>query len=983
MSRQRAEVLYTKYNSVRAPEYRVATEICRDEEGLFVRKRATEAAAEAHLESIRANALALRDYYREIQVIPCEAGEGGLRFPYVAGKTLAEEICEGNPEKEELIARIREKLDLALSVKDEYRCEFERTKEFEALFGKAEIGKVPALNPANIDGLFSNLIENEKGIFCVDCEWACSFPVPADFVKYRILLYLYVTELHTLLPGVTAEEMFGWFGFTPEEQKIYWDMDDRFQQHVHGKGRKYIYPARYLKKSLSVEELEGTVRAQNEALTVKDRIIRDKDTHIADMERVREKELHDKDVHIGNLEKNIEALDARRRKELHDKDVHIASQEKNYENLEARRQKELHDKDVHIANQDERIRQLTADYETVTNAFFWKMTKPGRAMADKLKAWGKKNESVYLLLKTGKDTLRHGPRYALSSRRTYRTQKKKQKQELAWPTEEEKKKERKTVFPKDITFSILVPLYNTPDDFLREMIASVQDQTYPKWELCLADGSDGEHPQVGETCRAYAKKDKRIKYRKLEKNLGISGNTNACIDMSTGNYIALFDHDDLLHPSVLHETMKAICEQGADYIYTDEVTFVSPDRTKLITLHYKPDFAPDNLLANNYICHFSAFSRELLEKAGAFRSAYDGSQDHDIMLRLTHKAKKVVHIPKILYWWRSHPQSVSQDIGAKQYAVDAAKNCVHDFIRDTRHVETVIESTRAFPTIFRIRWPLQGQPKISIVIPNKDHMEDLRRCVTSILQKSTYGNYEIVIAENNSETKEIFDYYGELEKDDRIRVLRYEGEFNYSKINNWAAAQSSGEYILLLNNDTEVITPDWMENMLMYAQREDVGAVGAKLYFPDGRIQHAGVVIKMGDDRIAAHAYYGAGHDHIGYMGRLCYAQDVSAVTAACLMISKKKFDEVGGLEEGFAVAYNDIDFCLKVREKGYLNIFTPFAELYHHESASRGYETGEKKERQQRECAVFRSRWPEILDKGDPYFNPNLSLDSPMFEPW
>ena len=568
--------------------------------------------------------------------------------------------------------------------------------------------------------------------------------------------------------------------------------------------------------------------------------------------------IHDKEVHIGTQEHTIQDLKELVKAQegiIHDKEVHIGTQEQI-----------IRDKDAYIASQTAQIQQLTIDIQTISTAFFWRITKPARVSVDALKRLIKKNEFLYLTSKTLKDALRHGFRYAMQNRKYYLEANKRILYANSWPDEEERMRQRKETFTKDITFSVLVPLFNTPEDFLREMIQSVQEQTYRKWELCLADGSDEEHTFVGTICREYARKDKRVKYRKLKQNLGISGNTNACIDMAKGDYIALFDHDDILHPSALYEMIKVICSQNADYLYTDEATFLSPDKDKIITLHYKPDFAPDNLLANNYICHFSVFSARLLKQVGAFRPEYDGSQDHDIILRLTNAANKVVHIPKILYWWRSHPQSVSQDIGAKQYAVDAAKRAVHDFLRDYRHVDTVIESTRAFPTIFQIIYPIRDRKKVSIVIPNKDHIDILDRCVRSILDKSTYKNYEIVIAENNSQSDDTFSYYSKLENNRKVRVLRYQGGFNYAKINNWAIRQCDGEYVVLLNNDTEIITPNWMENMLMYAQREDVGAVGAKLYFPDGRIQHAGVVIKMGDDRIAAHAYYGAGHDHIGYM---------------------------------------------------------------------------------------------------------------------
>lgn len=447
----------------------------------------------------------------------------------------------------------------------------------------------------------------------------------------------------------------------------------------------------------------------------------------------------------------------------------------------------------------------------------------------------------------------------------------------SFPTEERRREEEETVFPHMVKFSILVPLYNTPKEFLTAMLDSVVAQTYKNWELCLADGSDiggsigsdiggsigsdiggsigsgGNHSYVGEICREYQKADReknggqgRIIYQKLEKNEGISGNTNRCLALATGEYIGLFDHDDILHPSVLYEYAKAINEQGADYIYCDETTFKNNDINKMLTMHFKPDYAVDNLRANNYICHFSVFHRHLLDGSELFRTKYDGSQDHDMILRLTDKAKKVVHVPKLMYYWRSHAGSVASGIQAKTYAVDAAKGAVADHLRKHGYTHFKITSTRAFETIFKISYQIIGNPKISIVIANKDHEPDLRRCISSIMEKSTYDNYEIIIVENNSETPEIKKYYEELKEDERIKIVTYEGSFNYSAVNNLGVKAAEGEYILLLNNDTQVITVNWMEELLMYAQREDVGAVGAKLYYGDKTIQHAGVVLGLG-----------------------------------------------------------------------------------------------------------------------------------------
>lgn len=626
-----------------------------------------------------------------------------------------------------------------------------------------------------------------------------------------------------------------------------------------------------------------------------------------------------------------------------------------------------------IADLEAKNEDLQYKLDRIKNNPLWKMSKPARSAVH------------YLIRQKQRLANCGGPRGVLAKL----NYKKREKQAMrqfgteSFPDPQEAVRQREEKFERMVKISILVPLFNTPKDYLTEMIESVQNQTYGNWELCLADGSDAEHAYVGDMCREYIEKDDRIVYRKLDRNEGIAGNTNRCYEMATGEYIGLFDHDDILHPSALYEYVKAINEQDADYLYCDETTFKNSDINKMLTMHFKPDYAPDNLRANNYICHFSVFARELLEGTELFRSQFDGSQDHDMILRLTDRAKKVVHVPKLLYYWRCHSGSVASGISAKPYAIEGAKGAVADHLRRHGFEHFKIESTKAFETIFRLRYQVLGTPKVSIVIANKDHVDDLRRCVSSILTKSTYDNYEIVIVENNSETKEIFNYYEDLKKDhgDKITIVTYEGAFNYSAVNNLGVKHSTGEYILLLNNDTEVITVNWIEELLMYAQREDVGAVGGKLYYENKTIQHAGVVIGLGAHRTAGHTHYKQPRQNLGYMGRLCYAQNVTAVTGACLMVKKTLFEKVNGLEENFAISLNDVDFCLKLREEGYLNVFTPFAELFHYESISRGLDDhGEKAKRYDAESERFREKWKVQLEKGDPYYNPNFSLDRSDF---
>ena len=545
---------------------------------------------------------------------------------------------------------------------------------------------------------------------------------------------------------------------------------------------------------------------------------------------------------------------------------------------------------------------------------------------------------------------------------------------------EERARQEKETFPAEISFSILVPLYNTPERFLREMLDSVEAQTFRRWELCLADGSDDTHREVERICRERADADSRIRYRKLEKNGGISENTNACLDMAKGNYIALFDHDDLLHPSALYEMARAIRDTGADFLYSDENTFHQSPRDAFQP-HFKPDFAPDSLRGINYICHLTVFRKDLLEKAGGgFRKEYDGSQDYDLILRLTEQAEKIVHVPKILYYWRAHEASTASNAGAKPYVAAAARKALAAHLARIGLEGEVLDA--AMPTVYRIRYRIQGTPMISILIPSKDHREDLRRCVESILQKSTWAHYEIIIIENNSNEPETFAYYETLKDHPRIRVIVWEREFNYSAINNFGAEAAKGDYLLLLNNDTEVISPDWMQEMLMFAQRSDVGAVGAKLYYPDHTIQHAGIGI--GIMHLAGHYHRHFPGDHPGYMSRLSYAQNMSAVTAACMLVPRKVYEEMRGLDEGYSVVFNDVDFCLRIRRAGYLIVWTPFAELTHYESISRGSDedTPEKRAFFIRETKKFQTQWNRILSEGDPYYNVNLTRKKEDFSP-
>ena len=540
------------------------------------------------------------------------------------------------------------------------------------------------------------------------------------------------------------------------------------------------------------------------------------------------------------------------------------------------------------------------------------------------------------------------------------------------PSEEELKKQKSAKFKISPKISIIIPMYDTPEKFFKELVDRLIDQTYSNWELCLADGS----PEKNEELKKIYEKDERIKYKFIGENKGISGNTNEALKLATGDFIALLDHDDLVPKFSLYEIVKCINKNpDVDFIYTDEDKFEELDG-KRYDPYFKSDFAPDTLRANNFICHFSVFKKELMDELGGFRSEFDGAQDYDIILRMSEKAKKIIHIPKILYHWRVHTLSTAKSGGtAKPYAYEAGIKAVQAHI-DRIGLKGKVVSGNTLGT-YKVNYEIKGNPKVSIIIPNKDYVSTLKVCLKSIKKLTTYENYEIIVVENNSEEQKTFDYYDEINGKDKIKVVKYpEKGFNYSKIINYGVKNSDGEYIIQLNNDTELITPNWIEEMLGFAQREDVGAVGAELFYPDRSIQHAGIIIGIGG--VAGHVFRNIPHGMHGYFSKDAMIQNMSAVTAACIMASRKMYEAVGNMNEKFEVAFNDVDFCLKIREQGKLIVYNPYVQFIHYESKSRGFEdTLEKQERFQGEIGRFQKRWKEILKDGDPYYNINLRLDN------
>ena len=523
--------------------------------------------------------------------------------------------------------------------------------------------------------------------------------------------------------------------------------------------------------------------------------------------------------------------------------------------------------------------------------------------------------------------------------------------------------------------SVVVPIYNPNAKFLRQAIASVQEQVYPNWELCLAD--DSSKPYVREILTEY-QQDSRIKVVLRETNGHISLASNSALELATGEYIALLDHDDLLAPHALASVVELLNQHPeADFIYSDE------DKVNAQNIHsdpyFKPDWCPDTFLSRMYTCHLGVYRRDLVTRVGNFRTGFEGSQDYDLVLRVTEKTEQIYHIADVLYHWRIHSQSTAAFADAKTYAFDAGQKAIAEALARRQEPGQVISKPQ-FPGVYTVRYQIEQHKLVSIIIPTKDLADTLNTCLKSIFSLSTYPNFEVIVIDNGSteaKTDRCLNYW-RLQEPERFHTYAYNIPFNYSQINNYAVSKAQGDYLLFLNNDTEIISPDWIEAMVEQAQRESIGAVGGLLLYPDDTIQHAGVILGLFD--LAGH-----GHQNFeasepppppGYISQIVSTNNYSAVTAACLMCRRDIFEEVGGFETQLAIAFNDIDFCLKLVEHGYRNIYLPHVVLYHYESKSRGYEdNADKQARFAGEVAYMQQKWQQICDR-DPCYNPNLSRE-------
>lgn len=545
------------------------------------------------------------------------------------------------------------------------------------------------------------------------------------------------------------------------------------------------------------------------------------------------------------------------------------------------------------------------------------------------------------------------------------------------PADVQRMRDLLPLFVRRPTFSVLMPVYEVAEEYLRAAIESVQRQAYPDWELCIADDASRK-PHVRKMLEECAEDDARIKVAFRESNGRIAAASNSALALATGDFVALLDHDDLLSADALFENALVVNRYpDADIIYSDEDKI--DERGRRRDPYFKPDWSPDSLLSRNYVSHLGVYRRALIEEVGGFRLGFEGSQDYDLMLRASERSRRIEHIPRVLYHWRIHEESTASSREQKGYAYDAAVRAIEEALVRRGEPGRVVSSER-LPGTYTVRYELTGAGRVSVIIPTRDHGEDVDRCLRSLFERSTYDDIEVVLLDNGSTDPESLQVFGAWLKREpqRVKLITHDVPFNFSSINNYAARQSLGKYLLFLNNDTEILKPDWIEAMLEQAQRPSIGAVGAKLLYDDGTVQHAGVVVGLGGVAGHSHKYFQG--DAPGYFGTLQTVNNFSAVTAACLMVRRAVFEEVGGFDEGLAIAFNDVDFCLRVQAAGYRNVYLPHVELYHYESKSRGHEnTPEKMERFLREQLVMHERW-RTGEVPDPHYNRNLTLDTEDF---
>ena len=940
-----SETLYVKYNSLRRPEFQTVSCFVREEGRLFVEKHAASPKANPHLQEIAANYRLFQNYYNQIHLLPCEEQDCVLRFPFLRGPSLLSEL-----DFSKSLAEIRTDIvllfDTIFDINREYVSEFQITESFRTFFLSGEaceaevaceklLNGCTALTLCDLDPLFSNFIRFGSELFCIDYEWTVNFPVPLDFLKYRMLRYLYNDKLSSLEGRISVPGFLRLFGFSGEEQDLFMLLDNQFQEHVHGKNRAYLYTARYEKPSRRFDQIIEDLAAKN--------------------------------IHIANLETAESALRTRNEAQAESLEAFSKRTEK-LENTINSLNDYAHRLQQIIHTQQEQIKEYRKCMRNPLYGAAYASRKLTEKISGKL-SW-KPAENSY------SPKLRQEAVPSGELRETvlpdYET----------WILRKEATENARIKDPSGSRMayrpliSVLVPVYNVLDRHLIPCIESVLNQTYQNLELCLADDCS-TWPNVRKTLQKY-EKDPRVKIIYREQNGHISECTNTALAAASGEFAGLLDCDDLLSPYALYEIAARLNENPElDFIYSDEDK-VDDDGQNRHYPHFKPDWSPDTLMSNMYTCHFTIYRTSLIRKAGGLRTEYNGSQDYDLALRIAELTTRdrISHIDKILYHWRERPESTSMNAEVKPYVFEASRKAKLASLARRHIAGTAVHVD--IMNQYNIVYETPGDPLVSILIPSKDHPEVARRCVSSIVEKTDYRNFEILLIDNGSNNENRI-LYEQFCRDFGVAYLYVPMEFNFSRMNNLGASKAKGEYLALVNDDIEITDEKWLGTMLGQAMLEYAGAVGCKLLYPDTRlIQHIGVINL---ERGPAHMYSGLSDEPVYPFGRNRLHYNLLAVTAACLVVKKSRYFKVGGMDESFAVSYNDVDFCMKLYEVGYFNVVRNDVVLLHHESLSRGDDLADlyKMQRLMQEEERLYGIHPRFAHR-DPFYNRHYSKTSNDF---
>ena len=872
------KVLYCKYNENRNPRFQTKTCIYQDEKERYIEKEPLTEASRGHIQAFSKNYESVKKLYPNITFIPCEWRDGIIRYPFVEGKNMDTLLKELTADWDDLFAQVQKLIDNLYEVNPENICSFQMTDGFRERFGDVDCSEERCISPCNLDMIFDNLTVTQSGeVKAFDYEWVCDFPVPEKYVIYRVLCRFYDKYFGYISPKCSFKQYIARFGFNEKEQNIFRKMEDSLIQFIYVGGEPAFQAEQYFKKRTTFRELCDIQHSYED--------IKDNLNQTLDILHNTEKE------YLLTIERLQNAANT------------VAQLEQQCKNMQP----------AYAVMSAPGLRRLVKPLYWCGRGIKYMRRKGIKATANKAR---NKLRNRSLAKKTAHNMESSGTKSTLLSLI-----------EVDKKTREEQRRHR---FDKEVKISIITPLFNTPDSFLTDLLESVENQTYGNWEFCLVNFSTTDFERVDSVCRRYAEKDSRISYHTASRNNGISENTNECISYATGEYIGLLDHDDILHPCALYEAVKAINETAADFIYTDEVKFTK-GMSDVFSPNFKPDFSMDELRAHNYICHFNVYKKSLYDEVGGYRKEFDGSQDHDIVLRLTERAEKIIHIPKILYYWRVHPNSVAQSIEAKSYATDAGAGAVTDQLKrygEKQYAESVMNHI----PLYRIHSEEVKEPDVTIVIWNSIDREQVQESLSSLscLEKCSH----VVI-----------------EEDGRSLGERW----------NEAMRQADTTYVLFLMAGLKVTSQSLVNEFMIYAHRRDVATIDCKVIAEDDTIFSGGAYLSGDGNMPIKLRCMGGPREYVGYENGMLHSRNVTAATGLCTFVDRRQWEASNGFADTDSMDIM-LDYSYNMWKSGRKNLWTPFIEALHM-----------GKEAQQRYIAGLRELSDKEFDEKDAYFSEHI----------